>query len=350
MADLYQQAQEYRRNLLAGEREAATRILEAYGGAFGRVRNELVEVARAIRVMRDMGLKITPDLVLREQRFAQTLVLLEMEMRRFGQFAADTVTSQQLRAVDAAVNDALGLIQAQLTPPPSAPPVAAQVTATFTRPNFTAVEHLVGTMADGSPLTQVFASFAPTMVPEVKQKFVDAMVMGKNPREVARELKRDMGLGLKRALTISRTEVLRSYRQASLTTYQENDDVVGQWMWIAKLDRRTCGACVAMHGTRHPLSTEFFGTHPNCRCAPMPVTKSWEELGFDGIEDTRPTVQTGVDWFAEQDAATQDAILGPKKADAYRDGKLPLEDVVGYRYSKEWGPGRYEKSAVALGL
>jgi hypothetical protein len=71
-------------------------------------------------------------------------------------------------------------------------------------------------------------------------------------------------------------------------------------------------------------------------CAKIPKTKSWDDilspLGVDttGIPDTSVNIQSGSDWFDNQDESTQRQILGNSKYDAWANGDFTLEDVVGY--------------------
>ena len=44
-------------------------------------------------------------------------------------------------------------------------------------------------------------------------------------------------------------------------------------------DDRVCCSCLALHGTEFPLD-ETLDDHPNGRCAMIPVTPSWSDLGF----------------------------------------------------------------------
>jgi hypothetical protein len=147
--------------------------------------------------------------------------------------------------------------------------------------------------------------------------------------------------------------MIRAYRGANLETYRANEDVVGQWRWTCALSKRTCAACLAMDGTLHDLSEEM-GSHPCCRCTPVPVTKDWAAiLGPFGIDtskipDTRPTIQSGVEWFDQQPDETQLAILGKGKFDAYQNGDFGLKDIVGHIHDKDWGHSIYEKPLKAL--
>jgi len=76
----------------------------------------------------------------------------------------------------------------------------------------------------------------------------------------------------------------------------------------------------------------------NCRCTRIPVTKSWRELGLN-IDDlppgTRATMNgmipgrvTFKDWFPKQPAAVQMEILGKKRYQYYKEGKIGIDQFA----------------------
>lgn len=75
-------------------------------------------------------------------------------------------------------------------------------------------------------------------------------------------------------------------------------------------------------------------TH-NCRCTAMPITKSWTELGFPGIEEPPPLLQDPEDWMR---ANPHDAlsVLGPDRYRMWMDGQISLSDMATTRHSEEW--------------
>jgi hypothetical protein len=66
--------------------------------------------------------------------------------------------------------------------------------------------------------------------------------------------------------------------------------------------------------------------------------------GIAGVAETRPEMEDGEEWFALQPEATQLAVLGPGKLEAYREGRIALADLVGHRVDERWGPERFERS------
>jgi SPP1 gp7 family putative phage head morphogenesis protein len=171
-------------------------------------------------------------------------------------------------------------------------------------------------------LRQILASLASDAAQGMADALVRGVLSGQNPRQIARLVAAQSRVALRRALTIARTETLRAYRETSRRAYRESG--VTEWIWYAHLGPRTCAVCIAMHGTRYPV-TESLRSHPNCRCAMLPVVA--------GV----PEIETGPSWFARQNERTQLAILGPGKLAAYNDGAFGLPDLVG-----ETPRGRFE--------
>ena len=87
-----------------------------------------------------------------------------------------------------------------------------------------------------------------------------------------------------------------------------------------------CMSCIAKHGQVFPLEEEQ-RDHWNGRCSQIPVTKSWEELGFEGIEDTRPAIQTGEEWFNALPESAQRERMGRSKFHAWKAGDIKLGDL-----------------------
>ncbi len=161
----------------------------------------------------------------------------------------------------------------------------------------------------------------------MRKTIITGVATGQGPRTIARRLRRVTQIAPARALTISRTEQLRSYRQATLENYRANSDLIEGWIWFASLSARSCAMCIAMAGTWHSLD-EDFGSHPNCRCTPVPSMRS---------ADAGNRLQNGTEWLAAQTDEVQEKVLGKAGATAWRDGKFMLTDIVGQKESEKWG-------------
>jgi hypothetical protein len=105
-----------------------------------------------------------------------------------------------------------------------------------------------------------------------------------------------------------------------------NEDVLQGWMWSCSFSERSCCTCIALHGTIHPIDEDML-EHQSGRCAPVPLTKTWRELGFDVDEPERPDPNAARDWFDTLDEDTQKHILGKGRWELFQDGKIGWDDI-----------------------
>lgn len=315
-----------RAELIRRERLVQADVIRAYGETIRRIKAQL------------RGLEDPNDLQ-RRRALEQRLAAIQAELQQFGRYAASAITALQQGTVQQGLQDAYTLTREAMG--------AAQVGLEFRPPDFRIVQALAGRASDGTPLAELFDEIAQDAAGLVRSELLQGAVNGNSPRETARQIARVSSIPRSRALLIARTESISAYRTVTLETYRANSQVVTEWVWMAQLDKRTCPVCWAMHGTTH-RPDEQMDSHPGCRCTPAPKTRSWAELGFEGIEDTRPTIKPGADVFDTLDPATQRAILGPGKHDAYQAGDLTLADLVARTSHPRWGAGRRERSLREL--
>lgn len=141
---------------------------------------------------------------------------------------------------------------------------------------------------------------------------------------------------------------------------EANEDIFKGEEYVAVLDGRTTAGCRGFDGQlfdigkgpRPPL-------HMGCRSSRIPVTKSWKELGLDGLGDderldTRPfvadkrrvkdipkgdrddiigqtTAKSYNDWLKTQKRSFVEDVLGKEKAKLYLDGDLTLDRFIDRR-------------------
>lgn len=337
MSDLDTAAKAYRAALDAREATAVRTLVEAYRDAARAIEGQLNPLLAAIQAARDAGEDVRPSWLLREGRLQSLLSQVEREIARFVPTATSTVAGMQADAVNLAQDHAFEMTRTALGPSP------VNVGIAWNRISPATLEAFVGFASDGSPLASLFASFGTDAAARVRSDLIRGLILGQSPRTVARRVRDSLGVPLTRALTISRTEMHRAARTASAESYRANRDVVRGMMWHSALDGRSCASCIAMHGTILSLN-DSVDDHPNGRCVAVPVTKSWAELGFEGIPDERPAVESGESWFARQPADIQRRILAPGKYAAYTEGRISLSDLVTRERSRRWGTMRRESS------
>jgi SPP1 gp7 family putative phage head morphogenesis protein len=318
--NIYDVAQSFRKALLKREREAATRLVKAYGSAYERLSAQLKILTDQIEKARAAGEMVSEAWLLRQERYRALLGQVIKEIGKFADLAGSVITAEQRRAVNQALQDSERLLLSAIEQAPEG------ISTEFNRVNKGAVENLVGFLGDGSPLKSLLDELPRDAAAKVSRGLTDGIIRGRNPKAIAREIRAGLNGNLTRALRIARTETLRAYREASHQTYQENSDVLEGWIWLSALGSRSCIACIALHGTFHLLD-ERMKSHISCRCTQVPAVKG-QDLG----------IQKGTDWFKKQLAKVQREIFDQEdKYKAYKAGKVKLEDFVSLRRSPEWG-------------
>lgn len=307
----------HRRAIRSIDRAALLRVYLAHQQAMETI-NPLIERLQA--KVNELG-TLTPSELFRLERYQELQRQLDAEMRRLAASTGEITTEAQRRAVVVALDHAETIATATAATRAG----AAVIASSWVRVPFSAVQDFIGATQAG-PLAELLASFETVAGQVVVKEITDGLTLGRGPRAVADAITKATDIARNRALTISRTEMLRSMRGATLTTYNDNRDILSGWIWTAAISSNTCGACLAMDGSFHELS-ESMDSHPNCRCAMRPALK----------DVPMRKVETGAQWFGKQSPETQDAVLGKSGGAAYRAGEVELHDFIRISESQEWG-------------
>ena len=202
---------------------------------------------------------------------------------------------------------------------------------------------IVAALAPDTPLTRHVANLGGEAADRLRHIILTGVATGNGVPWMLREAQRAVTMPAWRLETLIRTESMRAFRYSSAEAFRTNPAVV-RWRWVAKLDARTCPACVVLHGQEFDLDEPQDG-HPRCRCAMVPVTESWEDIlgpSADGLD--LPREETGREWLERQPDDVARAVLGPAKFAAWKEGAITLDDVVTQDHSPEWGSMRREAS------
>lgn len=330
MASIYRQSQLFRSALLRRERRAATELAASYTRIFASIKRELDHLTTRIAT------ESTAGLILREQQLRFLLAQAETQATKFTAIAVRQITDSQRSEIEHGAEDAVNLLRRayQETPP--------GLTISFAQLPRGVIESIVGNLGDDSPLTDLLNTFGPEMRREMSALLTNSIAQGKSIRYIANKMAQISQQPLVRTLLVARTETLRAYRQGSIATYAENKDVVKGWTWVCAASTRTCMACWMLHGTVHSNAEEF-SEHPAGRCTPVPLTKSWAELGISGMPE-QPPIQSGESQFLMLPAKDQRQILGDAAYRAWKDGAVSLQDFVGLKNDPRWGQTHYRRS------
>jgi SPP1 gp7 family putative phage head morphogenesis protein len=346
---LYDQADQFADALETRQQAAADQMLAAWTDSYWAIRQELDGLMDRMAAAKAEGVTFSPSWLYRQARLSALMGTVARETTRYALAASQVTVQAQQAAIHGSATDAAALTATAMAE--TAAPVGAGVTVVDVDPAALVAE-LVGFMGDDTVLTKHLAK---TLVPEaqaqVKSALLAGITRGKSQDWMIREATKGLALTHVRAETIMRTESLRVYRETARRTYEANSDVLVGWVWDAHLDRRTCLACTLMDGTVHPLTTTLDG-HPRCRCAPLPRTKTWAEMGLDPaldlLGDTRPPIRSGKTWLEAQSPSVQRELMGPLKFDAWKAGDITLDDMVARHSDPDWGTMRTVRSMVAI--
>lgn len=185
-------------------------------------------------------------------------------------------------------------------------------------------------------------------------RFVNEMRMGVAQGETNAQLVRRVrgvtDITKRNAEALVRTSVAAVSAEARRATWRENDDVIKGIQQVSTLDGRTTDICIAYAGASWDLEgNPINGTtlpyngglprHWGERSSEIAVTKTFRELGLD-IDEFPTGTRSSMDGEVAQDLtfdaflkgkskSFQDDLLGPGRADLWREQKITLQDIVG---------------------
>lgn len=327
MSTILQLGKQYRQELLDIDSSTSDDLVRAYLQAYAGIVFDLERLTDLIERAVKRGEVVTSNWLYRQAQFKKLLYDIENRLNDFSIDAVSMIERGQSKTVKTAneYSNKMGEVGVLNSP-------SIGVGVQWVRVPIETLEHLVGTLKDGSPLRSLFDGFGEKASQDARDVLTNAVIRGISPAQTKSALADALGISMDRAATIARTEQLRPANSASLEIYNANSDVVTGWTRLEQLDEKTCAVCIDEHGKIYPLDADF-ETHPNCRGTTIPNVKGY----------SRP-IQTGQKWFDKQSDDTKIKILGPAKFEAYKNGTISLSDLNKRTYSEKWGGGRQERS------
>lgn len=317
---------------IAGVVDAQARdLVAAWAAAWDEVAGELRDAVNDL-VDAAAGGRVTKAQIGRSGRLLAALAHITDQLVGLAAAAGVRVIADLAGVVEQAGAAQVAAIGSQL-------PFAGQErVVTWDRVDRAAVDAIVSRTAEA--ITAASRPLGGDAARAVRRELVRGVVVGDNPRAVARRIVTRAGAafhgGLTRALVISRTEMADASRAASRAADLANKDVLTGWVWQASLGPRTCPACWAMHGTVHALTDPGPLGHPQCRCTRTPVARTWAELGFPGVEEPPSVFPDAAGVFDGMPPAQQMRVLGPARYAAWRAGQYPMGSWAARRSNPGW--------------
>lgn len=264
----------------------------------------------------------------KSRRVQEGMAAAGRALEDLAELTGTTITDDAARALGIGVDGEIAMIGAQL---PDGHPGVVRV-------DDPQIAAMLGRTTQ--QITAVTAPISAETDLAIRAELARGMIVGDNPREAARRMMqategRFTG-GLTRALNISRTEMLDAMRTGQHAADQANAATLAGWTWGAHLDSRTCISCISMHGTEWPVTEPGPIDHHSGRCARIPRTKTWAELGFPGIpEPDLGTVDAG-EWFDGLTEHEQRSMLGARGFDAWQAGTFPMDQWSARKSNDGW--------------
>ena len=296
-------ADKFKTALAKHDLAAERRLIAAYKRLWATISEKIDTLVLAIQATEDM----TPAQVQRLKYYGSLLDGIRDELTRYQAFTQIEMTTGARDAIRLGEGNARILTAASLGD--------TAIASKLNRINPVAIEKLLGFLTPGGELFKRLDKMAGTTANRVATAIIEGVGLGKNPREIARMITKQMGMALTDSLRMTRTVQLWSYREANRASYLANDDVVKGWIWYADVTS-ACPACMAMHGTQHGSDEKLDG-HYNCRCTELPL-----------VIGAKNDIPSGESVFSQLSEAEQKARLGAEKWQAWQDGAFSFNQLA----------------------
>jgi len=217
---------------------------------------------------------------LKEQEEAGILEIIERE--RLGGAVEEPWTNIYIdSAYQAGIRRARSELRAQGVDIPEFGPVGDPITAAFNQP--------IHADRVGLIYTRVYSELkgiSAAMDQQISRVLAQGLAEGRNPLVIAQMINdRVDKIGLTRAKTLARTEVIRAHHIANITEYRNAgiEKVRVRAEWLTAGDGRVCEVCAdyERRTRRNPMTLDevegLIPAHPNCRCVAIPVVGDAEK-------------------------------------------------------------------------
>jgi SPP1 gp7 family putative phage head morphogenesis protein len=180
----------------------------------------------------------------------------------------------------------------------------------------------------------------------VRDKIRMGWVEGRGTDQIVRDIIGTKGLRYKDGITevsrnslrtVVRTAVTHTSNVARGELYKQNRRLIKGVEWVSTLDGRTSAICRSRDGMVFDVDKgPRPPAHLNCRSTTIPIIKSWSALGVKGLPAGQRASMNGQvagdltysSWLRKQPKDFQEDVLGVKKAQLFRRGKIDLDRFV----------------------
>lgn len=305
---LLEDARNFQGQVVSVDAETRAAMETYYRGTLKNITRELDRTVKSLKKKRGRGKRVTKAWLQKQAEYKNAFILAEIQIQDFLDYAEKKINLSSLRAENIAIKQLL-------TYGPE---------ALGKKPKKTQKRNFAPSLKKSGRIKST----------ELAREIAEQINSGKSRPQIVKELRAKFTNPLLKASVYARTETLNHFRNTLVDNLQ-GPEVIG-WRWVARLDRRTCVVCIAMHGQVIDRR-EDFATHPNCRCTLVPVFSSESRI--------RNTFgKMGKEWFDDLTERDKRSIVGSRNLGLLKSGEITLENFIGEGESKKWGKIRYRKS------
>lgn len=315
MIDAVAIATQFRNELLAMNASAMDDLTTRWRRVEAALKAEMEALAFQMSQAKADGQTVSESQLYANDRYQALLMQLQRELAKYNADAAALIQAQQLSFASLGAEQATAWLR-----------YSGAIQGSFTQLGSGAFENIAALARAGNPLADLLSAAYPATAQAITDELLKGIALGKNPRTTARNMVNDgLTTSLNHALLLTRDQSIRASRLATLQQYQTSG-LVAAYKRIAARQRRTCLACLALDGMVYPTNV-MMPLHPQCRCAIVPILRGREPLA----------IPTGKQWFLEQSADTQRAMLGAGRYALWQKGAFQFDDLATVHSGGVWG-------------
>lgn len=228
-----------------------------------------------------------------------------------------------------------------VTVKPSAPSITAFVGVLSSPLDFTSLK--------GITLEDIFSSYSTTEAKRIVGAIRLAHHQNKTNAEITRLIRGTkarnyqdglLAISKRNADTIVRTSTAVILNESKAAVAKANSDLIEGIEVVATLDGRTSSICRQLDGEFMPLAkAKYPPYHYRCRSSFMYVLKEgFIKPSKRASKDGTVTNISYYEWLKQQDADFQNAVLGKKKADLFRQENMSVEKFKAMQFDKNFNP------------
>ena len=312
---------DFRAEVLRGEAGTMKQLQASYQQIVQRTAGRAEALAKEINTLREAGEAVSVGRLVRLERYQLMMAELGADVEAYGlQVVTPAVAALQEENVWLAQQHAAQIERIAIGDERALALQRAHILSPSAN-----IEAAVGLMGNGQPVREYLRRSLPLATIDAVERAVADVVTGDlGPKQAARAMVREAGkasgIGLQRAMTITRTEALRVYRESQRQRWQESEAVPAYRRTAAQAER-TCIACIAMDGAIMPID-EPLDDHVSGRCSTVPI------FLIDGEVVSPWRGRSARGWLEEQPESTQLKVMGPGRLAAYKRGDVQLHEMA----------------------